>query len=428
MNSISLEKTTTPEGLRIYVDTIPTAETAKINGFVGVGSVHEANKLAGISHALEHCVHLSTDAFPDEQSLNEFTGINSLIANASTGYNSTSYYASGPEVEPNIKRLGEMLFRATFNPTLIPNEMLTVTREGYELRDTVDSLHDIASDYALFGKPYGRNIGGYADRIQFTPEQLQEFYRRHYVASNMAIVAVGNVRLEEVLRHVERYFDQSHEKKISIELPEPKHSGVNSTGLLSGTSSAMIKIASPMMPSFVKKYLENKPAYEAAIAAISALSFTRFRTDTGISYDVHASFHDFNEPSAWSITGNATIDPSKIKKARSIFKDVLSRTNDSYSEMTIASAIGGTKAYILSQMDSIEDRTDLYVQNLEHNTEPIDLQNVVNTVRNLSHESVRNAIDEIVEYIDEHPPISHVTGPNKAMQSVDRLFQVNELA
>lgn len=425
---MSLEKTTTPEGLRVYVDTIPTAETAKINGFVGVGSVHEMDKLAGISHALEHCVHLSTESFPDEQTLNEFTGINSLIANASTGYNSTSYYASGPEIEPNMKRLGEMLFRATFNPAFIPNEMLTITREGYELRDTIDSLHDIASDCALFGKPYGRNIGGYADKIQFTPEQLQEFYRRHYIASNMAIVAVGNVRIEEVLRHIERYFDQSLQEKSPMRLPEPKHSGAKSTGLLSGTSSATIKVASPMEPSFVEQYLANKPAYEAAIQALSDLCFSRFRTDTGISYDGNASLHDFNEPTAWSIAGNATIDPGKIKKARSIFKDVLSRANDSYSQTAIASAIGGTKAWILSQMDSIEDRTDLYVQNLEHNVEPTDLQNVVNAVRNLSHESVRDAIDKIVEHVGKHPPTAHITGPHQAVRSVDRLFETDELA
>ncbi len=425
---MSLETTTTPEGLRIYVDTIPTAETAKINAFVGVGSVHEPDKLAGISHALEHCVHISTNLFPNDQALDEFTGINSLTANADTFYNRTCYYATGPYVEPNMRRLGQILFQPTFDPTYIPNEMSTVTREGLERRDDVYQLHYIASDYALFGKPYGRNVGGYADKINFTPNQMKKFYKKHYTMSNMAIVAVGNIRLEEVLQYTERYFDHTQTKKLHVTPPLPEGMDVTTTGLLGAGSSAVVRIASPMDKSFVDKYIDNKIAYKAAIQAMNALCYQRFRTDTGIAYDSEVSLNDINDLNAWSIVGDANVGAEKIKTTESLFRDIFSRTSNTYSEAAIASAVGSTRSDILCSMDSVEDRTELYIQNLEQQTEPRDLRQVAQSAHNLQHDSVRTAIDEIVEYMGNHPPITHITGPKKAMKSVDRMIGVHEIA
>lgn len=425
---MSLETTTTPEGLRIYVDTIPSAETTKINAFVGVGSVHESDKLAGISHALEHCVHISTKLFPNEQALDEFTGINSLMANADTYYNRTCYYATGPYVEPNMKRLGQILFQPTFDPTYIDNEMLTVAREGQEFRDNIDSLHGVASDLTLFGKPYGRNVGGYADNIDYTSEQLKKFYKHHYTASNMAIVAVGNVSMDEILKYSKKYFEFTHNEKPSVTLPIPKRADTLTTGLLSGASSAVVRIASPMDSSFVERYMDNKTAYIAGAVAINALCYQHFRTDTGISYDSGFFISDYNSPNAWSLICDATVDPQKINEAKSLINDIFSRTNDNYSDTAIASAIGSTRSDILCKMDSIEDRTELYIQNLEQQIEPIDPRLVADSAYHVQHDSVRLAIDDIVEHIATHPPITHITGPKKAIKSVDKIIEVDEIA
>lgn len=425
---MALEKITTSEGLRIYVDTIPTAETAKINAIVGVGSIHEPDMLTGISHAVEHCVFLGTDAFPDAQALAEYTGINALNDNADTWYNRTCYYATGPYVEPNIRRLGELLCRATFPPEHIPNELQTIVREVRTRNDDIETVHNIAVDYALFGHPYGRSVGGFIDHINYTPEQLERYYRHHYSLSNMALVAVGNVRMEEVLRDVDRYFTGTHNKKPSTQLPRPQQIDAKVSGMiLDSDDNAIVSVVAAMNKKFAKKYLENKVLYTTAADVIHSLCYERFRQDTGLSYDSAFYLDDMNDPAAWSIGGRATVDPDKIKKTRRVFADILNRPASCYTDQTIASAIGSKKGEILSRMDSTEERTSLYIENLEHNIEPVDLREIAQSVRNLSIEDVRNAINDIVEYIDLHPPITHVSGPKKAVKIAEKVFPITKI-
>lgn len=426
---MALEHVTTPEGMDIYVDTMPEREVAKITAFVDVGSVDEPDKLAGISHALEHCTYLSTRMFANEEALNEFTGINSLDANADTYYTRTCYYASGPHVDPNMKRLGELLFQATFNEEYIANELSVINREAHDTRDDMSRIHDVASDYALFGKPYGRSVIGYADKINFSVEQLKRFYERHYTMSNMALIAVGNVRMEEILQGVEHYFDHSVKEKYRAKRVAPNKSDFDKTGLLFDDSDlAAIRVASPMDRSFVDMYLKNKVNFDAAMRAIGGLCYRRFRLDTGVSYDGSVDFYDLNDPVAWSVGGNATISPEDTKKATSLFKDILSRPSSSYSNAAIASAIGNIKGETLSAMDSIVDRMELYIQDLEHQVTPVDLRRVATSVRELSHEGVRSAIDEVVEYIGTHPLKTHISGSKRAIKSADKLFRLSDIA
>ena len=424
-----LEKTTTPEGMDIYVDTMPDRQVAKITAFVGVGSVHESDKLAGMSHVLEHCTHLSTEMFPDEEALNEFTGINSLDANADTYYNRTCYYATGPHVEPNMKRLGELLFRATFKEEYIPNELSVVTREAYESRDDIDRLHDVACDYALFGKPYGRSVIGYADRINFSAEQLRKFYDKHYTMSNMALIAVGKVHMEEALQYAEKYFGHSKKERYVANKKSPRQIEAVNTGLLVNESDiAIVRYATPMNTDFAERYLRNKQKYDAAIRAIGGLCYRRFRIDTGLSYDGSVNIYDLNDPVAWSIGGNATVSSDDAENARILFEDIFSRPSSFYGDTAIASAIGQTQGETLGSMDSVVDRMELYIQDLEHQVEARDLGKVAESVQNLSHDDVRGAIDDIVECMNSVQPSTHITGPKKAILSADKLFRISKFS
>lgn len=422
---MALEKITTSEGLRIYVESMPHREITSLKACVGVGSVNESKKNAGISHALEHIVHDSTELFPDEKSLNEFTGIHSLYANAHTNYTQTVYDSIGPYVKPAVKRVGELLFRATFDPQFVPNELSTVNREIYERRENAEMVHGVGADYAFFGMPYGRAIGGHPDQLDFSIEQLKEFYGRHYVPSNMALVAVGNVRIEELLKHVDRFFDHNPSSKPSSKTPAPFNAGVDTVGLrVDGYETASVRYGVPMDKHIVKKYLDNKLLFETAMQAIGELTFLRFRTETGLSYDASTYVFDHNSPKAWSLAGNATVDPGKVKKTRALFQEIFNTTSDEYSDKAIASAIGTSHSATLSMMDSVEQIADIYVEELSLGTEPTDLREQIQAIHDLEPETVRNTIDEIVEYFNNQAPITHITGPKKAVKSADTLIDL----
>lgn len=426
---MALEKITTSSGLNIYVDTMPDREITAIKACVGVGSIHETDATAGISHALEHIVHDSTELFPDEKSLNEFTGMHSLYGNAHTNYTQTVYDSIGPYVKPAIKRVGELLFRATFDPRFVPNELATVTREIYERRENADTVHGVAADYAFFGMPYGRAIGGYPDHLDYSIEELEQFYRRHYVSSNMALVAVGNIRAEDLVNYVNKFFDNSAKKKPISKQPTPHSLGVETVGLqMDGYDTSFVRYGVPMDKAMVKKYLNNKLLYETAMQAMSDLCFLRFRTETGLAYDASTDVYDHNSPKAWAIAGDTNVDPSNIKKARSLFKEIFSTPGSEYSHKAIASAIGTSRSATLSMMDSVEQVSDLYVADLALGIEPTDPRQEVQSIHNLAPEAVRETIDEIVDYFASRVPITQITGPKKAVKLADKIIDLGTVA
>lgn len=60
---------------------------------------------------------------------------------------------------------------------------------------------------AFLAHPYGNGlIGHISDLKAISRQDAEEFFRRHYVAKNMAIAVVGDVNFDEVKRLAEKYF------------------------------------------------------------------------------------------------------------------------------------------------------------------------------------------------------------------------------
>lgn len=426
---MALEKETMNSGLRVYVDTISGAETSNINVFVGTGSVNEPEDIAGISHALEHCVHVSTRAFSDETKLNHFDGKNAIVSNAETSYNRTVYISSGPNIEPIMRRMGEILFRASYHPKAIKNEMSVIRREAYSRREDYENLHDVSAFYAAFGKPYGRDVIGYADKLNFTPEQLRDYYDRHYILSNMAVVAVGNVQIEGIIRSVYKNFGENKQTANKVNLPEPQCVDADVTGLFQeGSDNAIISLTTPLDKNFVKKYINQKQLYESAMRVIDNECNRVLRLKKGLSYDGGVIFRNDNHKNAWAIQGYVTVDEKNVEKARKVIKEVLSYDEKQYTNMQINAAVGSRKSSILSAMDSLEGRSDMHIHRLDHGQEPEDVRNIADSLRNLSNRAIRGAINDISEYISESKSFTHISGGSKAVKKAQFLINPEFIA
>lgn len=417
---MALEKITTDQGLRVYVESIPNSRIADIEVVIGTGSVHETENEAGLCHALEHTVHV-TDKFASRQTLRDFDGENSILSNAYTSYNHTLHVGYSPYVDPLMQRMGEVLFRATFEPDYIANEVKAIQQEAKRDLDDLSGVHRNGMYYGLFGKPYGRDILGYNDRLAFAPEQLQEYYKRNYVQSNMALVAVGNVGMEEILQAVDRYFEPSVHDQPQFVLPQPQRLGANSTGLIrTDSENARISVSTPMAPEFVEHYLDRKVLYETAIDVMRSQCLESLRFDAGIAYEADASFLKHNNPNAWTITGYVTTDPENVDQARTIIADAMNKSARSYTDKRIKSSIGRSRAFWLKHVD--DRKIDLHAGNLEQGIEPRDLNSFADAVLNQTTEDIRDALDDIIAYTGAASSMTHITGPQKAVANVDLII------
>src|SRR4051794_3895286 len=63
--SITWHVDTLPNGMRVVTTPIPTAQSASVNVFVGVGSRAEERRVNGVSHYMEHMLFKGTPARPN---------------------------------------------------------------------------------------------------------------------------------------------------------------------------------------------------------------------------------------------------------------------------------------------------------------------------------------------------------------------------
>jgi len=184
---------------------------------VKAGSANESEPGQGYAHFLEHVVFEGTEAYTAE-SLN--STIRSLGAelgpdtNAYVSYDQTVFeltVAADPRenISTALHVFSQMAHAATIDPEGVVAERGVVLDE---LRFRVsDSYGYVGSEFDRIytqGTAYeGRWPGGTFESVEATTAaDLRAFYETWYVPSNMAIVAVGDVPLDELQALVEEHF------------------------------------------------------------------------------------------------------------------------------------------------------------------------------------------------------------------------------
>ena len=83
-------------GLRVITTEMPEVQSASISLLIGVGSRHETDQYAGVSHFLEHVVFKGTYKRPDPKMISgAIEGVGGII-NAETEQELTNYWCKVP--------------------------------------------------------------------------------------------------------------------------------------------------------------------------------------------------------------------------------------------------------------------------------------------------------------------------------------------
>lgn len=175
-----------------------------------VGSNDEPEKLGGISHLLEHMMFKGTKAVSAadfERLIAKFGGSN----NAFTSRDYTAYY----EVFP-ANRLGlaleleaDRMTNLQLNQSDFASEQQVVMEERRQRTDDNPN----ARAFEQFSKmtypdsPKGESvIGPMAEIEAVTLDDLKQWYRTWYSPNNATVVIVGDVKPDEALAQVKKYF------------------------------------------------------------------------------------------------------------------------------------------------------------------------------------------------------------------------------
>ena len=185
---------------------------------VNAGSLHESEPGLGVAHFLEHMMFNGTEEYPRNEIVAALRGLGVEFGpdlNAYTSYDATVYeldvVTNQPgAVETAFRILSQWAHAATIAETDVVEER-GVVRDELRLRYETGRgiVFRVFDGIYVAGTPYeGRAAIGTAESIEtMSPAVLRDFYETWYVPANMAVVAVGDLSLDELEALVTEHFD-----------------------------------------------------------------------------------------------------------------------------------------------------------------------------------------------------------------------------
>ncbi len=184
---------------------------------VNAGSAKQPIADAGSAHFLEHMLFNGTERFPGLELDAVLRGFGLEIGpdlNAYTSLDETVYILSIPTAQEGAVATGfEVLVDWATAATLDEQDVIEergVVREELRLRDESagGQLNGVLFDYYYADSSYsGHEPSGSADNVlATTASELREFYEKWYRLDNMAVVAVGDLPIDDIVELIESSF------------------------------------------------------------------------------------------------------------------------------------------------------------------------------------------------------------------------------
>ncbi|WP_435978547.1 M16 family metallopeptidase [Psychrobacter sp. DM4] len=267
-------------GLKVIIKEDHRAPVAMTQIWYRVGSADEPINKGGISHLLEHMMFKGTSTVSSddyERLIAKFGGVN----NAFTSYDYTGYYELFP-----ANRLGlaleleaDRMTNLIFDENQFEKERQVVMEERRQRTDD-NPLAKAYESYRLLAmpnSPKGESIIGPMSELESIElSELKDWYRTWYTPNNATLVIVGDVKPDEVMSQVKRYFEDLKSSKL------PKRASVTQTGFRGYQQVDSVQaVQVPVLlmgynvPSLLTAQPDEKQAY--------GLSLAQYVLDGGLS-------------------------------------------------------------------------------------------------------------------------------------------------
>ncbi|MDQ6877849.1 MAG: insulinase family protein [Candidatus Dormibacteraeota bacterium] len=280
-------------GARLVMAPMPERLSASLVFMFGGGSRLEDERLAGVSHFIEHLFFKGTRRRPTSKEIADaIEGVGGFI-NASTDKELTAYWTRVP-AEHLLLGL-DVLSDIVSNSKLAPED---VERERMVILEELKMYQDQPQDYALNlleeimwpGHPLGRDIAGTEQSVaRLTRDDILEYANAHYRLPNLVIGVAGAIDESELPAEVTSHLRLPSEPNglVTPEVPEPLM-GPHLKLMRKRTEQAHICLGvrafSYLHPDRYALDLLNTVLGEG----MSSRLFLNIRERLGLAYDVHS--------------------------------------------------------------------------------------------------------------------------------------------
>src|SRR5829696_6719914 len=207
LDPASVTRTKLSNGLTVLVHRDVSAPVVAIVTYVKAGYFDETDDVVGVAHVLEHMYFKGTPSRGVGEIAKQTKAAGGYL-NAGTIYDHTSYYTVLPS--SGVVTGLEVQFDAYANSTIdageLARELEVIIQEAKRKADNpqavaIETLYELLHDRHRIRR---WRIGREAGLRKLGREDVHGFYRNFYHPSNTVLSIVGDVDVDEAMRHVER--------------------------------------------------------------------------------------------------------------------------------------------------------------------------------------------------------------------------------
>jgi zinc protease len=221
-----VQQHTLSNGLQVIVRPDRRAPTVVHMLWLRVGSMDEQDGTSGIAHMLEHMMFKGSAQLKEGEFSRRVAQLGGSD-NAFTAKDYTAYFQIVPSQQLGVVMALEAdRFASNQWPDAAFHKEREVVTEERRLRvddQARSALYEQLMATALVASPYRRPIIGWMDDIAaYTAQDVRDFYRRWYHASNAAVVIAGDVDPAQALALAERHYGQLPRGQLPARKPQPE--------------------------------------------------------------------------------------------------------------------------------------------------------------------------------------------------------------
>jgi zinc protease len=202
---------TLPNGLKVVLAREPSAPTATVGVYYGIGFRIEPRNRTGFAHLFEHLLFQGSQNAPKGTFIGTITNAGGVL-NGSTRFDYTNYYQVVPSnaLESILWLEADRMARPVINQAVLENQQGVVTNEV-----KVNVLNQPYGGWPWLDMPQVANenwhnahnfYGALEDLQAATVEDATQFFNNFYRPNNAVLVVAGDIDYARTRAMVERYF------------------------------------------------------------------------------------------------------------------------------------------------------------------------------------------------------------------------------
>lgn len=291
-------------GTRLILVPDPAKEVVTTVIAFGVGSRYEDERVAGISHVLEHMFFKGTKKRPTAMAISEAIEEVGGEHNAFTSKEYTGYYikVASKFLTRSVEILADFLQESLFDETELEKEKNVILQELDMYEDIPMEVAANKFEVALFGaNSLGRDVIGYKNTVQaIGRKDLVDYQNQYYLGPNAVVVLSGNfgsLSDKDVINLIEKSF--KFPKKTAETFAPVTIPGRKSTELVTKkTEQSQLVIGFPGCSYTDPDRYVLKMLAIILGGSMSSRMFTEIREKRGLAYAVRTSANSYLDTGA----------------------------------------------------------------------------------------------------------------------------------